>query len=124
MQTPAGPASESVWTSTDAAGVEFMVVRIGLPAGSVAGVAPKNVLDESVAQMLSLVPGGRVVSESDITLSGHPGRVFVVASSTVTAGGEFFVVGDDVYGIGFGGDNGKIDDAQTQSLFASFRITR
>jgi hypothetical protein len=124
IQTPVGLASESVWTSTDAAGVQFMVVRVGLPAGSVANVAPSRVLDESMAQMLALITDGRVASQSDITLSGHPGRVFVVASSTVTAGGEFFVVGDDIYGVGFGGDAGKVDAGRTQSLFDSFRITR
>jgi hypothetical protein len=36
---------------------------------------------------------------------------------------EFFVAGDDVYGIGVGGDTGKADAARTQAFFASFRIT-
>jgi hypothetical protein len=101
-----------------------MVIRVGLPAGSVAGVAPKSILDETVAQMLALIPGGRVVSQADVMQSGHAGRVFVVASSTVTASGEFFVVGDDIYGVGIGGEAGKVDTVRTQSLIDSFRITR
>ncbi len=41
-----------------------------------------------------------------------------------TASGEFFVVGDDIYGVGFGGATDKIDAGLMQPFFASFQITR
>jgi hypothetical protein len=124
IQTPAGPAAESVWTYTDGSDVQSMVVRVRFPAGSLTGVAPEGILDQSVTEMMSLVPSGRVLSQSDVTVSGHHGRLFTVVSSTVTASCELFVVGDDVYGVGFGGDTAKVDVARLQPLFDSFRITR
>jgi hypothetical protein len=123
MQTPGGAGAASVWSYTDSNGISYVVVRVQLKAGSLAGASSKDVLDASVAQETAQIPKAKVVSQSDVTLSGHPGRRVTVANSTTTGTGEFFIAGDDIYFVGLAGDTAKVDAGMTEAFLASFKLT-
>jgi hypothetical protein len=123
IQTPGGEGSESVWNCADSSGVGYMVVRVQLKPGSLTGAPVKDVLDASVTQEASLIPDAKIVSQLDVTLSGHPGRRVTVANSTTTGVGEMFIAGDDIYFVGVVGDRGIIDAGRTEAFFASFQLT-
>lgn len=112
-------ANQTEWAYTDGSSVTFKVLLLKFQAGALTGVSLDTLMNGEIAAM----PGATLTSQSDATLDGHSGRFFTAASSTGSFTAEFFVAGDDVYGIGVGGDTGKADAARTQAFFASFRIT-
>ena len=122
IQTPGGDGAETLWSCSDGAGVSFMVVRIQLKAGSLSGASVKDVLDATVTQETALIPNAKLVSQSDVALSGHTGRRVTVASSTTTGSGEFFIAGDDIYFVGIGGETARIDSGRTEAFLAAFQF--
>ena len=124
IQTPGGEGSQSVWNYSDSSGMGYMVVRVQLKAGSLAGASVKATLDTSVTQVASQIANAQIVSEFDITLSGHPGRRVTVANSTTKWIGEAFIAGDDIYLVAVAADTAKVDAGMTEVFFASFQITR
>jgi hypothetical protein len=120
VKTPAGDATITTWTYTDANKQGYYFERVAAAPGAFAGAKAADILDQVATSIVGSIPGGQILSQSEATLNGHAGRTATIGSTETMLQCEFFIAGDDVF---IADTTGSADDPLVQAFFSSFQLT-
>jgi hypothetical protein len=122
VKTPGGNMTMTTWTYTDPSGVEFAVSRSSFAKGALGKTSAKTVYD-TAAPMVAQQSGGKLSSQSDVAISGHPGRKLEISTATANMSGVMVLVGDDLYMPYVGAPTGKAPQTAIDAYLASLKTT-
>lgn len=122
MTIPDVNAPTTIWTYTDALGRAFQVARSKFPKGALAGTS-KTVLDNYAKGLPSSVADSTLESQTDVTISGHAGRRYLLVSPKSNVEGVFVVAGDLVFTVYLTYEPGKADPGTLEAFLGSFTLS-
>ena len=115
-------APTTIWTYIDESGRAFQVARSKFPKEALVGTS-KAVLDSIAKDLPSSVADSTVESQTDLTISGHAGRRYLLVSPKSNVEGIFVVAGDFVFTIYVTYEPGKADLGSLEAFLASFTLS-
>ena len=121
--TDVGNAPSSLWSWQQSSDLTYFVVTARYPKGSLSSVDPGLVYDEAIDGMTGGPAALAVANETDMTMNGHPGRVFSLAGTTANIEGQIVLAGDNLYVVYVLFSPTVTDFSGVDAFFADFTLT-
>jgi hypothetical protein len=121
QSTRSGPTPTTVWEFLANSDLDYNVALWQYPAGATASMTPSTVYDAAISGMDS-TNGLTLGTQSDITLSRHPGRAFTLNGPAYALQGELVLAGDNLYMV-YASYAPTVDTAGVTAFIADFHLT-
>jgi len=119
--TAVGDAPASMWTAEPSADLAYFAIHAIYPAGSISGVSAASVFSGAISGMETST-GGKVTQQGPTSLSGYPGWTFTIETSSASAQGVLYLVGDDLYLIYAAYAPSRTDFGPIDQFLSSFKF--
>lgn len=115
-KTAAGNATTSLWTDEQGGNLSYYIQASAYPAGSLSPAVYDDVISA-----LSASSGLAISTKTDVTVTGHAGKLFLLASALGSIKGEVFIVGDTVY-MAYVAFTSSVDMGAVDAFFIDFKF--
>ncbi len=120
--TAVGDARASLWTYEQGGNLAYYVQVTNYPTGSLASANPVTLYDAAIQSMTGGTSQLTLAGETDLTLGGHAGRLFLLTSALGSLKGGVWIAGDVMYMV-YVSFTSSVDPGLIDTFLSDFQLT-
>ena len=120
--TAVGDALASLWTYEQGGNLAYYVQVTNYPKGSLAAANASTMYDAAIQSMTGGTSQLTLAGETDLTLGGHAGRLFLLTSALGSLKGGVWIAGDVMYMV-YVSFTSSVDPGLIDTFLSDFQLT-